>query len=664
MSTLLYNPDRKDRQDLINEFVVRTEVFTEIFDDIKSGKMKYPEQNYLLIGQRGSGKTTLITRLKYAIQDDPALHEWLIPIVFSEEQYNISELANVWENICIYLEDYYGFEGITDEISRYNLESEFESKAYNVLTKHLEKKRKRIVLFVDNIGDLLKKFSDLDVLRLREILQSQPYLRLIGGSSIALESLVDYHQPLYEFFKVIHLKGLSYEETITLLRKLAESHNQKERIEAIINKSPSRIETLRSLSGGVPRTMALLFNVFLDNEHGNSINDLEKVLDEVTPLYKHRMDDLAAQQQKIVDAVAKKWDAITVKELTEQLRIESKAISAQLKQLERNQVIEKRTTETKNHIYLIRERFFNIWYLMRYGRKHDRERVIWLVKFLEMWCDGKEIENRIINYIEKAKNGLLDTKSLEFYGEAYSFFEKVDPGAKLLLKENTPNYISKNISVDFDYVIDKYIKEKEWQKLIDVSVPISRKDFTYIQKQKIYNLLANEKTANKFTKLFISNFKNENGISKSGDDLFVSYFYLGGFLQLSAMSTVNAMRGDENKLKENFERTQRIYNGLIDGEGDDEFEQYIVEVMIIAMLVNEYHNLALSFYENQMASNKLREKQKPLYITTLYLAKNEDSSTLNQYGSELKETVMNMVKIIKDTRKRLYNKRKKNESYN
>ena len=39
--------------------------------------------------------------------------------------------------------------------------------------------------------------------------------------------------------------------------------------------------------------------------------------------------------------------------------------------------------DKKNKLYLVKERFFNIWYLMRYGRRKTREKVLWLVKFLE-----------------------------------------------------------------------------------------------------------------------------------------------------------------------------------------------------------------------------------------------------------------------------------------
>ena len=59
---------------------------------------------------------------------------------------------------------------------------------------------------------------------------------------------------------------------------------------------------MRRLTSGVPRTIVLLFEIFVDNESGDSFRDLETILDRVTPLYKHRMDDLSPQQQEIVHA--------------------------------------------------------------------------------------------------------------------------------------------------------------------------------------------------------------------------------------------------------------------------------------------------------------------------------------------------------------------------
>ena len=113
-----------------------------------------------------------------------------------------------------------------------------------------------------------------------------------------LESFYKYDKPFFDFFKIMQLAPLTGEEVRTLLLRLGDKHKTKH-IREIVKNQPGRIESLRILTGGVPRTIVLLFNIFLDSDHGDSITDLTKLLDQVTTLYKHRMDELPAQQQEL-----------------------------------------------------------------------------------------------------------------------------------------------------------------------------------------------------------------------------------------------------------------------------------------------------------------------------------------------------------------------------
>ncbi|OHD85941.1 MAG: hypothetical protein A3I60_07630 [Sulfuricurvum sp. RIFCSPLOWO2_02_FULL_43_45] len=142
----------------------------------------------------------------------------------------------------------------------------------------------------------------------------------------------------------------------------------------------------------------MLFDILMD-DGGDAFDDLLKILDEVTPLYKHRMDDLPPQLQEIVHTIAMNWDGMLTREVAKKTKLESKAISSQLKQLEKYEIVESESIG-KNKIYKIKERFFNIWYLMRYGRKKDRQRVEWLVKFLESWYSKEELEERAKRLID------------------------------------------------------------------------------------------------------------------------------------------------------------------------------------------------------------------------------------------------------------------------
>ncbi|MCF6404994.1 ATP-binding protein [Chitinophaga filiformis] len=651
MSIFLYNPDRKGKQEFISEFVIRTETFEQIFRDIKSGKMVTPEQHYLLFGQRGAGKTTLLLRLKYAVEDHPALSKWLLPVMFNEEQYNIGALGDLWERIAEYLEDHYNFTGITGEMEPLAQQDGFEGAAFKILIRHLDKHKKKILLLVDNIGQLLAKFEELEVRRLREVLQTIPHFRLVGASPIIMDSVFDYQQPFFEFFKMIELQGLTNEESVALLRQLAIVHHQEEKIERIIDNMPSRISTIRTLSGGIPRTMSLLFQIFVDNEHGAALSDLEKVLDAVTPLYKHRMDDLPAQQQKIVDAVALHWEAISVKDLTKQVRLDSKLISAQLRQLEKNQVIEKRATNTKNHIYLLKERFFNIWYLMRYGRKQDRNRVIWLVKFLESWCGKSEIEKRIQDYINKAQNGLLDKHTLEIYGQVYSFFQDIDIETRYLLNESIPEHIVKTTTLsedDFYYLLNKKLQEEDYSSFLqialrrDVSGPASRqRAFLYLEHQFI-EIIADFSSEKK--KEYVQYLR---GAPPS------SYFCLTLFLIWGEHSLMNSIIFQEP------ESVLDIANNLINliqqyrfdklTDKEEEFFQQIFYTLI----VGGYYQLALKVLRViPMSKQELEIWDKVIN----YMTSNNGKEVLSSFGAEVEESILIYIESITSVRRSIKKK--------
>lgn len=434
MVTFFYNPSEKNKKALLSEFVVRQELYEEIMKDLEKSSMRHPEQHYLLVGQRGMGKTTLLLRLKYGIEDSSILNGKLLPIAFTEEQYQISELANLWEYVAEYLEDYHGFVDLYSEMERLSQDKDFEEKAFEILDAALKKTGKHIVLLIDNIGELFNKLEINEMRRFREILQTRERVRVIGGATSYPDQVTDHHEPFYDFFKMMVLNGLSKDEVNRLILGLGELNGEKEKIEQLIQHAPGRIETLRILTGGVPRTIALLFGIFLDYQQEHALKDLYKLLDLVTPLYKHRMDDLPLQQQKIVDAVARNWEPIMVKELAVRTRMLSKTLSAQLNQLEREQIVVKHDTATKNKTYMIRERFWNIWYLMRYGRRDDKEKVIWLVRFLESWLSADDLRERVESFVDKVEKASISGDQLELFSKVYAAVKNLPASSKLKLK--------------------------------------------------------------------------------------------------------------------------------------------------------------------------------------------------------------------------------------
>ena len=98
-SPSVFNPHNQTSKEIVANFVVRLGVFNEIFNAVRKDKMDKPPQHFIIQGQRGYGKTTLLLRLNLEIKSDSKLSKWLIPVMFDEEQYSVHTLAKLWEEI-------------------------------------------------------------------------------------------------------------------------------------------------------------------------------------------------------------------------------------------------------------------------------------------------------------------------------------------------------------------------------------------------------------------------------------------------------------------------------------------------------------------------------------------------------------------------------------
>lgn len=445
----IYNPQNQSKEQLIDGFVVRLDTFQKLFKEIKEAKMQTPEQHYLIQGKRGMGKTTLLRRLSYEIENDTALNTWLMPLVFNEEEYGISKLFQLWERIMELMwekdHDFVYLKKTIHQLSQQIKDNgQYERALYDLLSQTLVQYRRKLILFIDNFGDIFNRFTEEEARRVRKILQTSADLRIFGAFSVGIGILYEYKHPFYEFFKIEKLSGLNQKATCDLLLKLSEIYG-KDGVKEIIATQLGRIEALRRLTGGSIRSMVLLFDVFSEDIKGNAFKDLERILDQLTPLYKHIMDDLPTKQKEIVDIIALSWDAVTVKEICERMREESKVISAQLSQLAKDEIIEKIPTHTKNHLYQVSERFFNIWYLMRLGRSSEKSRVLWLTRFLEEWCDDETLVERTQKHLNSLRNKTYNRRAAYFMSEALANIKSLPSNLQHELLETTREYLK-----DFD----------------------------------------------------------------------------------------------------------------------------------------------------------------------------------------------------------------------
>lgn len=676
-SVLLYNTQNIDAQLLKAGFSIRKKEYQRIWKDIQKGSMAKPETHYLIQGVRGAGKTTLLSRLANEVGEDEKLNSWLIPILLNEEEYGILSLFTFWLRIAEKLAEHSVdiYTKLFEQVSSLDDSAEI---AWELIQSHLYKNKQKIIVFVDNLGELFKDFDEIEHAQLREVLSLHPQIRLIGGSSQLLEAHFDGAAPFYQFFKLVNLKPINEVEMHELLRSLAKQTGEEavKTIEEIITDHPERIEAVRRLTDGVPRTIVLLFQIIMEGAKESSYAYLEETIDKTTPLYKHRMDDLSRQQKAIVHTIAMNWDAMSTKEIAEQTRLPSKTVSAQLVKLQQQWIVDKIETSTKNHLYIIKERFFNVWYLMRYGSQADKRRVLWLTRFLESWCDERELSTRFVEAAFHIENDQANVSDVYF--NALLASEKIDSEIKKSIinsisfkdKVEIVNYQDnnyKNIEIPLRELINENKIEKAYQLLESNFKKLTIKDYLFnlhtlflVDQEKfipeVYGLKLFQKTnfapleASYLLSIVFNNnfYEYKEVFFKILSEVIRNVeIDLGRIAMVHSYCIYSLWNNDFESFKSFFEKMKKVdfLNELL--KIDNEEMLYMFFENIIIMLLSKGQNeICFSI----IIESKFKEELKPFYYATISLLQDERQQEYLRMGPELQGTVDEILQKVEEFR--------------
>ncbi|MFZ4526368.1 MAG: AAA family ATPase, partial [Chlorobium sp.] len=397
-----YNPHLWSAEQLRAIFVARKNELADLQRTLRTTPSETVAQHVLLVGARGMGKSTLMRRLALAVEDDPDLSTVWLPLRFPEEQYTVATLGQFWANVL---------DSLADALQHLGLPvSELDAAAERIaalpavdqaaaclatIDRCADERGQRLLLLMDNTDLLLHNIGRDAQWALRATLQSNPRLFWVGGSYQSLEADSDYHDAFLDFFRVITLRPLRLEEMAQALLALAETFGgdlARQEMDRQLDAHPERLPTLRQLSGGNPRTTVMLYEILANGQNGSVRSDLEALLDNMTPLYKARMDALADLPRKLFAHILEHWAPISIGELASVSQVLSTSISPQLKRLELDGLIEKTSLHgTSRSGYQAAERFFNIWYLMRFSSRRQRSRLAWLVEFMRLWFSSDEL---------------------------------------------------------------------------------------------------------------------------------------------------------------------------------------------------------------------------------------------------------------------------------
>jgi tetratricopeptide (TPR) repeat protein len=320
------------------------------------------------------------------------------------------------------------------------------------------------------------------------------------------------------------LNKLSFEELLDVLNNLAKVTNAQEVLVSIYEEI-GRLKTIHQLTGGNPRTAVMLFKIIVKGFSKEINDDLEALLDEITPLYKARFEELSTQMQIIVDAIALHWDPMNLEQLRTETRLENNQLSPQLKRLVELGWIEKLDAyKAKGSAYQISERFFNIWFLMRRSSRRQKKELYCLSKFLETFYgddlhtiaeNSLTIKSRSLNHItyNLAMAEVVKDKNLK-----KQLTDKCHKDLRNEAKENPEIYEKFGLTEDLigsDKMNQEYLKlEKDYLKQINEN---SKNDEAWFNMAGLYkDLKRNIDSEKAYLKAIEINYENGSAWNNLG----------------------------------------------------------------------------------------------------------------------------------------------------
>ena len=382
----LYNPAQLTPDELKSSFVARRETLEDMLRLLGEQVSGRPCQHLLLIGPRGMGKTTLGLRFLHAVDETPDLAAAWQPVAFYEESYEISDLGDFWLAALYHLTratKEARWAAKAEHLARDESDAErLAAYALAALLDFRQESGKRLILFVENLDLVFGQLRDeRDVHALRAGLIEHPDILLIGSANAVFDAIRNHSKPFYEFFRLFFLRGLGQEDCLRILEALAEHEGRKE-FPDMLNQKRGRLETIRRLTGGNPRLLVLACQMLIESPLGTAFEDLERLIDEQTPYFKARIEELPVQARKVFHCLAERWTPMLARELSVATKLSSSHASAQLRQLvEKGYAKEVQIQGEKRVRYEVGDRFYNIYYLLRFSRT-GRDRLERLVAFL------------------------------------------------------------------------------------------------------------------------------------------------------------------------------------------------------------------------------------------------------------------------------------------
>ena len=384
-----YNPAFLTDAELVASFCVRTSEFASIVEALHESTSA-SNVHQIVIGPRGSGKTSLLLRVAAEVRRDEALSHQLLPVVFPEESYCVATVGEFWLECLRRVADQVSSrEGGPDlrrtveELRTVQDDSALADRCLGTIQDVADDAAKRLVLIVENLNMMFRDMPDANgaAWQLRHTLQTDARIILLASATSRFDQIDHPDRALYDLFRPLQLRPLNTDECATLWEAVSGQRRE-----------PTTIRSLEILTGGSPRLLAIVARFGGGLSFQDLMAQLLDLVDDHTEYFKSHLESLPAQERRVYLALAELWKPASTREIAEQARLDTSKCSAQLKRLVERGAVVVAGGSARRKLHYLAERLYNIYYLLRSGRGPDRLLEA-LVRFMAGYYSPEELKD-------------------------------------------------------------------------------------------------------------------------------------------------------------------------------------------------------------------------------------------------------------------------------
>ena len=312
-----FTPSTMPEDLLARLFVVRQPVLESLMKRVGDLGATPSPHHTLLVGPRGAGKTHLISLVYHRAKNragtdggKPLRIAWL-----PEDPWTIVSYARL---LAAILERVAPDTGVKSAD-----EAELDARL-----RSTSRKDGPVLVLMENVDQILDALGQVGQQKLRNLLQTESGVLIIGSTTRLDRSLSSHAAPFFGFFDTIRLEPFSPEEAREMLTALAREAGNAELAERLSSSGAlARIHTIAHLAGGQPRLWALLGSALTVEE----LRDLAALLlsrfDDLTPYYQEQLARLSPLQRLVVAELAAADRPLPVKDIAERVGSDQRSVA-------------------------------------------------------------------------------------------------------------------------------------------------------------------------------------------------------------------------------------------------------------------------------------------------------------------------------------------------